>query len=242
MSSIGPVVAELDRCPPGARRATGYRERAMETIAAAVIAALAALGGVWLEKRSQAGADERRWAREDTARRRLRGEDAAFEVRRALREATALFDASWTRAQGRATKWEDPPRDELEAIAERALDLAIEIPDDGVRLFVRNATSALMHADDANEAGGPTPWQIARSVSAEADAVIGAYRRGEGVPVATEVNAAVAAAGEWRALMDAYYGEQQAAWIKRRAESAAAKMAEARTVEEPAAPTALGPG
>src|ERR1035437_4654040 len=31
MSSIGPVVAELDRCPPGARRATGYRERAMET-------------------------------------------------------------------------------------------------------------------------------------------------------------------------------------------------------------------
>jgi hypothetical protein len=212
----------------------------METIAAAVIAALAALGGVWLEKRSQAKADERRWAREDTARRRLRGEDASFEARKALREATALFDASWTRAQGRATQWEDPPRDELEAITERALDLAIEIPDDGVRLFVRNATSALMYTDDANQAGGPPPWQIARSVSAEADAVIGAYRRGEGVPAATEVNAAVAAAGEWRAQMDAYYGERQAAWIKRRAESAAAKTAktaEARTVEEPAAPT-----
>lgn len=209
----------------------------METIAAAVIAALAALGGVWLEKRSQAKADERRWAREDRARRRLRGEDAAFEARKALREATALFDASWTRAHGRATQWEDPPRDELEAITERALDLAIEIPDEGVRLFIRNAASALMYADDANQGGGPPPWQIARSVSAEADAVIGAYRLGERVPPATEVNAAVAAAGEWRAQMDAYYGERQAAWIKRRAESAAARMAEARAAEEPAAPT-----
>jgi len=84
-----------------------------------------------------------------------------------------------------------------------------------------------MYADDANQGGGPPPWQIARSVSAEADAVIGAYRLGERVAPATEVNAAVAAAGEWRAQMDAYYGERQAAWIKRRAESAAARMAEA---------------
>lgn len=195
----------------------------METIVGALIGASFALGGIWFEKRSQAKADEKRWDREEARRRRIRGEEVAREARRALLEAAALFEASWVRASGRAVNWESPPGELVGKLTERALDSSIEVPDDGVRLFVRNAVSALAFADDANEAGGPPPWTLARSVAAETDAVIGAYLRGERLPPAAEVETAVAAAGEWQAQMDAYYAERQAEWQQRRAGKAKAE-------------------
>ena len=162
-----------------------------------VAAVAAVVVGQLLGQRFTRTADERRWKREDTARRRLRGEEAALEARKALRDASSLFEAGWELAGYQSGRWEQPPDEAVGKLTEHAQDVAIDIPDDDVQLFIRHAASALSSADVANQGGADPPWVSARAVATEVDAVIGAYRRGAPIPPAPETEAAVLAAGEW---------------------------------------------
>jgi hypothetical protein len=162
-----------------------------------VAAVVAVVVGQLLGQRFTRSADERRWKREDAARRRLRGEEAALEARKALRKASSLFEAGWMAARYQSSRWEPPADEAVMDLTDHAQDLAIDIPDDDVQLFIRHAADALSSADAANQGGAAPPWVIAQSVAAEVDAVIGAYRRGAPIPPAPETDAAVLAAGEW---------------------------------------------
>jgi hypothetical protein len=194
-----------------------------------VAAVVAVFVGQLLGQRFQRQADERRWVREDAARRRVRGEEVAREVRRALLDAVALFEGSWVAIKPRGRRWEYPARQEVEAATERAVALSIEVPDDDLRVFVRLAAAALRHTDDVFEAGGPEPLTLARAVAAETDALIGAYLRGERLPTAVEVERAVAAAGEWQAQLAVFEehsrAERQREPAERHGAAAAAEAA-----------------
>lgn len=179
-----------------------------------VAAVVAVVVGQLLGQRFQRNADERRWSREDAARRRLKGEESARASRRALLDAARLFDDAWEEAQYRSSNWRYPSDEDVQVYVDRAEEAAIEIPDDAMRLFIRHAGSALVNADDANQGGANPPWVLSRSVAAETDAVIGAYLRGERLPKATEVEAAVDAAGSWQAEVwanEEKHREQEAA-------------------------------
>lgn len=209
---IGPRVAAAARAVPDAGGSHRHHDRYRSLVTneqlvfvvpiitasiSFVAAVVAVVIGQLLGQRFTRRADERRWDREDAARRRLRGEEAALEARKALRKASSLFEAGWEAAGYQSGRWEQPPDEAVGELTEHAQDVAIDIPDDDVQLFIRHATDALNSADVANQGGADPPWVIARAVATEVDAVIGAYRRGAPIPPAPETIAAVRAAGEW---------------------------------------------
>lgn len=94
-----------------------------------VAAVVAVVIGQLLGQRFTRRADERRWKREDTARRRLRGEEATLEARKALRKASSLFEAGWDAAGYQPGRWEQPPDEAVGKLTEHAQDVAIDIPE-----------------------------------------------------------------------------------------------------------------
>jgi Skp family chaperone for outer membrane proteins len=224
--------------------ATGIVE-GVETVIGAVIAAVAALGGVGLAQYLQRSSDQARWSHEAEDRRRQHGEQAAREVRRELLAAAAMLSReAGAERSGKINGWEDVPDEHIGPHTDRARDLVFDVPDKAVKEFVKLAANALENSDIVVEWGGPSPWDLGNEVEADVDAVIGAYVDGNPIPAAPKTKAASDQIDWHWKQVDEQNEKDRQDWLARRKarreQERAAKAEEAaETDAEEAAPTLL---
>ncbi len=167
-------------------------------------------------------ADQRRWRHEDLAGRKQRGVEAAREVRRELVAAATLF--SHQAGQARFNElpepeqrrrhgaiWAPPDDEAVDRYTTRAVDLAVEIPEEPVRKLVGLAASGLEQWDNAERWGAGRAWRFCSEIGAEADAFLGAYIRADDLPGTPEITRVIAVVDDYWATIRSQEAEAMTA-------------------------------
>jgi hypothetical protein len=167
-------------------------------------------------------ADQRRWRHEDQAGRKQRGIEAAREIRRELVAAATLFSHQSGHARfkelpeqeqkrRRGSFWAPPGDEDVERHTKRAVDLAVEIPEEPVRKLIGLVAVGLEQWDNAERWGAGRSWSFCPRIGAEADAFLGAYIRADDLPGTPEIERVVAVVDDYWAETSSQEAEVMAA-------------------------------
>jgi hypothetical protein len=182
----------------------------------ALVAAAAAIAASflaeWLARHFGRQADEARWEHEKDMRLRLRSEELAREAYDVIEQLSETM--GWTGgyargdalvAAGKRTKrsWVPAPHREIAPISAKLRRLAVEISNPQIARHLRQVADVAANAANINDWGGPHPATLANTIQTSSEERIGAFLRGEDIPVYTDLDSA-------REILQSFYDDMEA--------------------------------
>lgn len=159
-----------------------------ETVITFIAGVVAVVIGQLLGGRVERGADERKWARQEADRRRVRAEEAAEQI---MDRIYSMVDACHKVAEVQGYRGDAyPPQEMLEADYDAIMRVAMRIPDAPVKEAAQKAGEVLFYYQPPQM--NWDVWRVTSTVAKELRALIGAYLTGQAIPAIPGIDEAKA--------------------------------------------------